>query len=91
MADGKGLTIDPNELIEKLNQVQKEADGDLARMIELLLLENHVLQLGQSSGFRRGTHYGFSKFPRFLQLNAPTEDADEQEAKKEEEGGDLAQ
>lgn len=67
--DPKAVTIDENELIAKLNEVSARSDGDIARIIELLLLENHVLTLGQSSGLRRGVEFEFTDFPRFLKLS----------------------
>lgn len=66
--DPKAVTIDKNELIAKLNEVSARSDGDIARLIELLLLENHMLALGQSNGLRRGVEFEFSSFPRFLKL-----------------------
>lgn len=54
--------------MEKLRHLEGEADGDLARVIEILLLENHVLMQHQSVGFRRRVDYEFSGFPRFLHL-----------------------
>ena len=56
------------------------SDGDLARVIELLLLENHVLMQHQSVGFRRGVPYEFSEFPRFLHFEdeaSPASQSDE--------------
>lgn len=91
MTKATGLVIDPNQLIGKINEVEEQADGDLARMIELLLLENHVLKLGQSSGLRRGTHFGFSDYPRFLQLNGLTGHDVEENAENLEDEDDLAQ
>lgn len=66
----KPLEIDPDALIEKLSTIQSQADGDLARVIELLLLENHVLAIDQSKGLRRGGNFEFSQFPRFLEIKS---------------------
>ncbi len=51
--DQEALVIDTSDLIRTLKDTETRADGDLARLIELLLLENHALSLGQSAGFRR--------------------------------------
>lgn len=64
----KAIVVDEDELVEKLNRLLVEGGGDLARVIEFLLLENHMHTLEQSSGFRRGVQYDFSEFPRFLKL-----------------------
>lgn len=68
MADGNQMMIDQTVLVAKLNEIEAECEGDLARIIELLLLENHVLSLDQSTGFRRGIDMNFSEFPRFLEI-----------------------
>lgn len=91
MTKAPRLVIDPNQLIAKLNEVEEQADSDLARMIELLLLENHVLKLGQSSGFRCGTHSGFSDYPRFLQQNGATGRDVEEDTENVKDESDLAQ
>ncbi len=67
-AERTPLAIDTSDLIGTLKDIETQSDGDLARLIELLLLENHVLSLGQSTGFRRGVNFDFSAFPRFLQI-----------------------
>lgn len=69
LADPSTITIDPSVLIAKLQELDTASDGNLSRIIELLLLENHVLIQHQSVGFRRGAKYEFSDFPRFLQLD----------------------
>ena len=74
LADPSTIAIDTAELVEKLRQVEALSDGELARVIELLLLENHVLMQHQSIGFRRGIPYQFSEFPRFLNLNNDPDD-----------------
>jgi len=61
--------IDLSTLVAKLNELQKQAEGDLARVIELLLLENHILSLGQSHGFNRGVAWDLSEIPRFLEMS----------------------
>ena len=68
MTENNRYEIDLATLINKLNDLHDQANGDLARVIELLLLENHNLSLGQSSGFGRGVEYDFSEIPRFLEL-----------------------
>jgi hypothetical protein len=62
------VAINPNDLIAKLNDLDGQCTGDLAHMIEILLLENHVLALQQSKGMLRGAKLDFSQFPRFLEL-----------------------
>lgn len=76
MADKpKNTAIEVSDLLAKLHEVSNQCDGDIARIIELLLLENHMLGLGQSSGLRRGVQCDFSNFPKFLALsNDSTED-----------------
>lgn len=69
MSEDSHIMIDPSDLVTKLQKLETDADGDLSRVIELLLLENHVLTQHQSVGFRRGAHYEFSEFPRFLKLD----------------------
>ena len=68
MMDRNQRIIHHSELVSKLMGIKAQCDGDVARVIELLLLENHVLSLDQSSGFRRGITMDFSGFPRFLKL-----------------------
>lgn len=68
MTDNNRCKVDLATLINKLNDLHDQANGDLARVVELLLLENHVLSLGQSSGFGRGVEYDFSEIPRFLEI-----------------------
>jgi hypothetical protein len=63
------VAIDPNDLIEKLNDLESQCEGDLAHVIERLLLENHVLACQQSKGFQRGKKFEFSQFPRFLRFD----------------------
>lgn len=69
MADTASIEIDPAHLVGKLRELETETEGDLARIIELLLLENHVLRQHQSVGFTRKAHYGFSDYPWFLCLD----------------------
>ena len=73
MADEPQHQVDLSKLVEKLNELQSKADGDLARVLELLLLENHVLETGQSTGFRRGIGWDFSSVPRFLKFDDDSE------------------
>ena len=77
-AERQPLKIGVSDLIQTLKEIETRADGDLVRVIELLLLENHVLSLGQSAGFRRGTDMTFTDFPRFLQIvDAEVHETDE--------------
>jgi len=64
-------------LIEKLRDLEKQSNGDLSRVIELLVLENHVLRQHQSVGFRRRVEYQFTEFPRFLRLDEVDEKFDD--------------
>ena len=91
MVESTKIEIDPNVLVTKLNKTTEQANGDLARVIELLLLENHVLELDQSCGFRRSAHLGFSEYPRFLKIDEPSNDELSQEGEKLTNKGDLAQ
>ena len=61
------VEIDPEELIEKFNHLHAKFEGDLAQIVEHLILENHVLNLDQSNGYRRGWKLEFSGYPRFLE------------------------
>lgn len=69
MSEDCHIMIDPSNLVAKLQKLETHADGDLSSVIELLLLENHVLTQHQSVGFKRGVNYGFSEYPRFLKLD----------------------
>ena len=69
MAKTACIEIDPTHLVGKLRELETQTDGDLARVIELLLLENYVLRQHQSAGFIRSANYGFSEYPRFLRLD----------------------
>lgn len=62
------IEIDTQELVSKLTELEKLAGGDVSRILELLLLENHVLRQNQSSGMLRRRKLDFSTFPRFLKL-----------------------
>lgn len=70
------IEIEVSSLVARFDKLQIKADHDLARLIELLLLENHVLTLGQSHGFARGANLDFSKFPRFLARTDPEPEED---------------
>lgn len=62
------IEIDTADLTQKLLKFEELAHGDPARIIELLLLENHVLAQNQSGGYIRQRPLDFSEFPRFLAL-----------------------
>lgn len=62
------IEVDTSSLLETLHRFQELADNDPARVIELLLLENHVLSQNQSDGFIRRRRLDFSTFPRFIEL-----------------------
>ena len=75
--DTTTISINQNDLVARLSDVDKQAGGDLARMIELLLIENHILRLQQSSGFRRGVPVRYETFPRFLEFSAEPDATDD--------------
>lgn len=60
--------VDQQAILEKLEQVQALADGDIARMLELLLAENVFLQKNNMISFYRGQSPDLTTLPRFLQL-----------------------
>lgn len=62
------IEVDTSDLIKTLHKFKELAGDDPARVIELLLLENHVLSQNQSDGFIRRRRLDFSSFPRFIQL-----------------------
>lgn len=62
------MEIDRDALLLKLAEVRTEADEDLARMLELLLLENHVLKKQVSSGLLRSISLELKSYPRFIDL-----------------------
>lgn len=70
------IEVDTSQLIKTLHRFQELGDNDTARVIELLLLENHILSQNQSDGFIRRRRLDFSTFPRFIEL---TEIDDKQE------------
>lgn len=70
------IEVDTSELIETLQKFKTLAEDDTARVIELLLLENHILSQNQSDGFIRRRRLDFTTFPRFIEL---TEIDDKQE------------
>ncbi|WP_299592634.1 hypothetical protein [uncultured Tateyamaria sp.] len=67
--DGKTISINPDDLVARLRQVESIAEGDIARVIELLLVENHVLKRRQSTGLSRGVGVRFDTYPRFLRFD----------------------
>lgn len=71
---GKQFEIDHNKLLAHMDRVKSDADDDVARMLELLLLENYVLKEQTSSGFLRNCQVDVSSYPRFVSL-VETEDA----------------
>lgn len=70
------IEVDTSELIETLQKFKTLAEDDTARVIELLLFENHILSQNQSDGFIRRRRLDFTTFPRFIEL---TEIDDKQE------------
>lgn len=72
--DRKTISINPEDLVAKLHEVESSAHGDIARVIELLLVENHVLKGQQSSGLLRGVSVRYHDFPRFLKFEDEVEE-----------------
>lgn len=70
-ANANSIEIDHAGLMARLEELQMESDGDVARLIELLLLENQILALRQSTGMHRGLVVDLSSYPRFLELKIP--------------------
>lgn len=68
MSEPPQITINPDDLVAKLQLLESKYDSDMARVVEHLLLENHVLHQGQSRGLKRGGICDFSAYPRFLHL-----------------------
>lgn len=81
--DNKTISIHPDDLVAKLREVERCAQGDLARVIELLLVENLVLQRQRSVGLMRGVSMRFDAFPRFLKLGDPPEHEPEDDTSAE--------
>lgn len=73
--DSKTISINPDDLVARLREVESSANGDLGRLIELLLVENHVLKLQQSAGLLRGIGVRYETFPRFLKVEGETDNA----------------
>lgn len=71
MEDASNRTkIDPDVLFARLKEVEADADGDIARIIELLLVENHALRLQCSRGLNRGQSIQATTYPRFLEIRS---------------------
>ena len=65
---GKQIEIDHNVLLAHMDRIKSDAGGDVARMLELLLLENYVLREQTSSGFLRNGQFDVTTYPRFVSL-----------------------
>lgn len=50
---------------------------DIARIVELLLVENHVLKRQQSTGLTRGVGFRYETYPRFLPFDGTAGDGQE--------------
>ncbi len=74
--DSKTISINPDDLVARLREVESSAHGDIARVIELLLVENHVLKQQISTGLYRGVGVRVATYPRFLKLADGTNDAE---------------
>ena len=68
MSERQSTQISTHLMVQKFKALEEECDGDLARMFERLLLENHILSLQTSSGFLRSAGVDFNSFPRFIEL-----------------------
>ncbi|MGH1416262.1 MAG: hypothetical protein ACRBB0_22430 [Pelagimonas sp.] len=66
--DPRTISINSDDLVARLREVESSAQGDIARVIELLLVENHVLTRQQSVGISRGVGVRFETYPRFLKF-----------------------
>lgn len=62
-----GFQVTENQLIEKLARVQKLADNNQIRIIELLLAEVVFMEQHYMSSFHRGQKLDLKALPRFLE------------------------
>lgn len=65
-----GFQVTENQLIEKLARVQKLADNNQIRVIELLLAEVVFMEQHYMSSFHRGQKLDLKALPRFLEESA---------------------
>lgn len=64
----RGMKIDRDALLIKLGEIQADANNDLARMLEMLLLENQLLKTQVSSGLLRSIPMQLKEYPRFIEF-----------------------
>lgn len=87
--DTKTISINPEDLVARLHEVENSAQGDIARIIELLLVENHVLKRQQSVGLSRGVGVRLETYPRFLKLQEQAADDNPDNAEGEANASDT--
>lgn len=78
--DNKTISINPDDLVARLREVESSAQGDIARVIELLLVENHVLKQQTSTGLCREVGARYDTYPRFLTLDDSGSGCDDEPA-----------
>lgn len=71
------MRIDPELLVARLNELETQTEGDIARIIELLLVENQALRMQCSRGLHRGRGIDASTYPRFLEIGSKDEEETE--------------
>ena len=69
-----GFVVTEDQLIEKLAQVQKLADNNQIRVIELLLAEVVFMEQHYMLSFHRGQKLDLTTLPRFLEGNLERND-----------------
>jgi len=69
-ATNNGFQVTEKQLIEKLAQVQIQADNNQIRVIELLLAEVVFMEQHYMSSFHRGQKLDLNTLPRFLEENS---------------------
>jgi hypothetical protein len=70
--------IDHDVILARFEAIKVDAEGDVARMLELLLLENELLRHQSSAGFLRGSRTNLLTYPRFISLIDDTEERPEE-------------
>jgi len=66
-ATNNGFQVTEKQLIEKLAQVQIQADNNQIRVIELLLAEVVFMEQHYMSSFHRGQKLDLTSLPHFLE------------------------
>lgn len=68
--NSNGFQVTETQLVEKLVQVQKLADNNQIRVIELLLAEVVFMEQHYMSSFHRGQKLDLTSLPHFLEESA---------------------